>query len=187
MIAHNSPSSGLERMNRKWAALVAIHYSLSTTLLHVNNVCTDTAEPSFPLSSSHTQLSSHLIHDRQPSSQEPVNIQQNTLSSGCIWCQTVTGIWFDINVSVKKKKTRAPSCSRSSRPVMGCKRKITTCADNSQWADDISHRTRERPWCISRQASECMCAAEMTGDNHSFYMHHRRVTHSRTPAAFGIN
>lgn len=58
MIAHNSPSSGLERMNRKWAALVAIHYSLSAILLHVNNVCTDTAEPSFPLLSSHTQLSS---------------------------------------------------------------------------------------------------------------------------------
>lgn len=66
--SHTALCRSLERMNRKWAALVSIHYSLSTVLLHVNNLCSDTAKPLFPsfslslapalFSYSHTQLSS---------------------------------------------------------------------------------------------------------------------------------
>lgn len=41
MITHNFLCSGPEQMNGKWAASVGIHYSLSTTLLHVNHLSTD--------------------------------------------------------------------------------------------------------------------------------------------------
>lgn len=61
MITHNSLCSSLERMNRKWAALASIHYSLSTVLLHVNNLCSDTAKPLFPLSLFHSLFLSHQV------------------------------------------------------------------------------------------------------------------------------
>lgn len=43
MITHKSLCCSLERMNRKWLAIVCIHYSLST-VLHVNNLCNDIKE-----------------------------------------------------------------------------------------------------------------------------------------------
>lgn len=58
---HSSLCSIFERMNRKWCALVSIHYSLSTVLLHVNKLRSDTVRALFPLSLTASLFLSYLV------------------------------------------------------------------------------------------------------------------------------
>lgn len=196
MITHNSLCSGLERMNKKWAALVSIHYSLSTVLFHVNNLCSDTAKPFiltltlyFTLFSFNSRTQLHLISTwwaakcgRACKLQNQAN---KTLKEPSV---------FDV---IKKKIPQyhfnidRRHCSCFSCHFMRCKRNIIACVDmwriltyeKSIWRYMqrlITQVMRPAETLIHLQPGFiAYSAADMRGDNHAFYMHRHHV---RQPA-----
>lgn len=131
----------------------------------------------------------HLIHDQHQSSEEPINAKTSNktlYNPDVFWCQTVKRL-SDTNISVKAVAWAAANCCVI---LWRCMKKKSTRAEIlHRRGGEVNLLHACRDWNKSRETLmhlkprfRVYGAADMRGDNHPFYMHHRYVRYSHTHA-----